>query len=242
MAPGPEDRYASCRALADDVERWMADEPVTAWSEPLTRRARRWMRRHRTLVTTTAAALIVALLGMSVLIVAQLRANQAERRSKALIASQFDLALNAVKTYYRGVTGDVLLTEPAMVSLKQTLLQSPRIFFEDLRRILETAGDRDSTTRKKLADACTDLGRITAQVGKMEDAVRAYGDAIAILEALVHEQPGRGGQSHRPGRRLHPPGPCREGPGTRRAGPGRVPRCDTVAWTARRQPSRERTS
>ena len=35
MALKPEDRYASPRALADDVERWMADEPVTAWREPL---------------------------------------------------------------------------------------------------------------------------------------------------------------------------------------------------------------
>ena len=42
MALQPEDRYASCRALAEDVERWMADEPVTAWREPLSRRARRW--------------------------------------------------------------------------------------------------------------------------------------------------------------------------------------------------------
>ena len=38
----PEDRYATCRALADDVERWMADEPVSAWREPFSRRARRW--------------------------------------------------------------------------------------------------------------------------------------------------------------------------------------------------------
>ena len=35
MALKPEDRYASCRALADDVERWTADEPVSAWREPL---------------------------------------------------------------------------------------------------------------------------------------------------------------------------------------------------------------
>ena len=28
------DRYSSPKALADDVERWMADEPVTAWREP----------------------------------------------------------------------------------------------------------------------------------------------------------------------------------------------------------------
>ena len=30
MALKPEDRYATCRALADDVERWAADEPVSA--------------------------------------------------------------------------------------------------------------------------------------------------------------------------------------------------------------------
>ncbi len=34
MANQPGDRYPSCRALADDVERWMADEPVSAWASP----------------------------------------------------------------------------------------------------------------------------------------------------------------------------------------------------------------
>ena len=34
MATEPEDRYPTPKALADDLERWMADEPVTAWREP----------------------------------------------------------------------------------------------------------------------------------------------------------------------------------------------------------------
>src|SRR5262249_41509600 len=34
MATKPEDRYVSCRALAEDVERWAADEPISAWREP----------------------------------------------------------------------------------------------------------------------------------------------------------------------------------------------------------------
>ncbi len=34
MATKPEDRYATPKALADDLERWMADEPVAAWREP----------------------------------------------------------------------------------------------------------------------------------------------------------------------------------------------------------------
>ena len=56
MALQPEDRYASCRMLAEDIERWMADEPVTAWVEPWTRTLLRWLTRHRTGVTGAAAA------------------------------------------------------------------------------------------------------------------------------------------------------------------------------------------
>src|SRR5262249_7808464 len=48
MATSPGNRYATARALADDVERWAADEPVAAWREPGSARARRWARRNRT--------------------------------------------------------------------------------------------------------------------------------------------------------------------------------------------------
>ena len=41
MALEPENRYASPRELADDLERWSADEPVTAWLEPFFVRAGR---------------------------------------------------------------------------------------------------------------------------------------------------------------------------------------------------------
>ena len=56
MAIEPEDRYDSARALADDVTRWLDDEPVTAYREPVSVRAGRWMRRHRTAMIGAAAA------------------------------------------------------------------------------------------------------------------------------------------------------------------------------------------
>ena len=75
MAAKPEDRYPTPRALADDMERWLADEPVSAWREPFSVRARRWMRRHRTAVTGAAVALLAGLIGLAAVAVVQTRAN-----------------------------------------------------------------------------------------------------------------------------------------------------------------------
>ena len=58
LAKLPEVRYASAQELAADVQRWLGDEPVTAYREPWTLRAARWRRRHRALVASAAAAVV----------------------------------------------------------------------------------------------------------------------------------------------------------------------------------------
>jgi serine/threonine protein kinase/WD40 repeat protein len=63
MALVPADRYPSARAMADDLEHWLADEPVAALPESMRQRAARWSRRHRGLVWSGAVssfALIIA--------------------------------------------------------------------------------------------------------------------------------------------------------------------------------------
>ncbi len=75
MARLPEERYGSCRALAEDIERWMADEPVSAWREPLPRRARRWARRHRTSVAAGLFILLAGFVGLGAAAGVQARAN-----------------------------------------------------------------------------------------------------------------------------------------------------------------------
>jgi serine/threonine protein kinase len=59
MQKVPTDRYKTALALANDVERFLADEPVTALREPWLERMTRWLRRHRTF-TTSAAVLLVS--------------------------------------------------------------------------------------------------------------------------------------------------------------------------------------
>ena len=75
MAKKPEDRYATCRALADDVERWAADVPVSAWREPFGRRLRRWGKRNRTMVTAAAVALFASVVGLAAVLIVQTQAK-----------------------------------------------------------------------------------------------------------------------------------------------------------------------
>ena len=55
MEKNPADRYATAQELADDLERFLKDEPIRAKRPTLVQRARKWSRRHRPLVWATAA-------------------------------------------------------------------------------------------------------------------------------------------------------------------------------------------
>jgi len=61
MAFKPEHRYTSAEALAEDIEHWLADEAVSARREPLAVRFARWVRQHKPLSVSIAAACILAL-------------------------------------------------------------------------------------------------------------------------------------------------------------------------------------
>jgi hypothetical protein len=86
MALRPEARYPSARALAEDVTRWLDDAPVSAYPEPVTARAGRWMRRHRTLVAGILILLVTsaAALAAGLVLVNQERQQTAEQRNRAI--------------------------------------------------------------------------------------------------------------------------------------------------------------
>ncbi|MFO0950016.1 MAG: hypothetical protein U0835_02465 [Isosphaeraceae bacterium] len=151
MATLPEDRYDHCRALAEDVERWTADEPVTAYAEPFARRARRWMKRHRTAVTAASAAALVALVGLASVLVVQTRAKaEVEKKNVELAASvkreqqRFDLAQEAIKSYTDGVREEETLKNPGLQGLRTKLLRRSQDFYRKLESLLKGQTDTRS--------------------------------------------------------------------------------------------------
>jgi eukaryotic-like serine/threonine-protein kinase len=89
MARMPADRYASAAALADDLENWLADEPVTARPDSSLARAGRWSRRHAPLVWSTAISAFLmtvaaALIGRYYWLA---KANEAEAAAVRVVAA-----------------------------------------------------------------------------------------------------------------------------------------------------------
>jgi WD40 repeat protein/serine/threonine protein kinase len=92
MALSPGDRFASTRALADDLEHWLADEPVPVYREPLSTRLTRWGRRHRTLATGIGVLLITAVVGLAVGTILLGQANRRTESQRAFADEQRRLA------------------------------------------------------------------------------------------------------------------------------------------------------
>ncbi|HBE70016.1 MAG TPA: hypothetical protein DDW52_17865 [Planctomycetaceae bacterium] len=61
----PDDRYSTPTGLAQDIERFLADEPVDAFHDPWYARLRRWTRKHQTLAVATASCIVLAVLGLA---------------------------------------------------------------------------------------------------------------------------------------------------------------------------------
>jgi serine/threonine-protein kinase len=190
MALKPEDRYASCRALAEDIERWMADEPVWAWAEPWTRKMMRWLTRHRTGVTAAGAALLAGTVGLSAVLAVQARANlaladknTALSAANAKIAARYNLAVDAIKTFHTGVSKDFLLKEEKFKDLRDRLLNSAADFYGKLGALLKD--DTDLSSRRALLKANFEVAGLAYQVGRKEDALALHLRVLEGREAIA---------------------------------------------------------
>ncbi len=192
MALNQAQRYPSPRTLGDDLENWLADEPVTALPDTRMDRASRWARRHRALVrATTAATLIVAAVAIvaAVLIEHQRRlaANLAIERDAARIQAEsgFRQAQNAVDDQFTMVSEDTLLNQPGMQELRKKLLQKTLEYYQQF--IKERADD--PALQDELGVTFFRAGRIVKDLQSPQEALPYYASAQKIQAGLLVATP-----------------------------------------------------
>ncbi len=90
MEKNPADRYATAQELADDLGRYLENKPIRARRTTLVQRARKWSRRHQSLVAVGAVALLVVLSASILSTVLIWRAYLSESRALAAETSALE--------------------------------------------------------------------------------------------------------------------------------------------------------
>ncbi|MCO6459653.1 MAG: protein kinase [Pirellulaceae bacterium] len=109
LAVEPAARYQSVAELIQDLELYLADEPVSAYREPWTLRVARWLRRHRALVTTAAATGAVTLLALLIIVTLLTRSNRDLTQAQRTTQQQRSRAEDALRQAERNLAQQQVL-------------------------------------------------------------------------------------------------------------------------------------
>ncbi len=196
MSLDPQQRYASARELATEIEAWMADEPVRAWREPFRLRAARWVRRHRAAVVGAAAALVVTIISLSVGMVMLAAVNEQVRRSESIARAReedarwnFQLARSAVDRYLTQISQDERLKQQDLEPLRRDLLQIASGFYEQFTR----QQPEDPDLLAAWGWSHDRLANITAEIGSKREAIAMTTRAVDTFAALAERFPDNSG-------------------------------------------------
>ena len=198
MACKQADRYPTPHNLAEDVERWLADEPVSVYRDPWTDRALRAMRRHRTAVVGTGVLVTTALIGLAIISSVTSRKN-GELRIERDRAND-EPAAGRARARMRGIeSGDLTQVDAGFVGSggKRTLeAQRQRTAATPDDGALDgpvsgflQAEANDPQLRLELAQVIRMEASIARLMGEPATANEGYAESIRLLEQLLAESP-----------------------------------------------------
>ncbi len=195
LAKNPAERYSTAQELADDLERFLKDEPIRARRPTLVQRTRKWARRHRAVVTASGIfALALLLLTLAGLVVSNIYIS-AEKRDK-------DAALKEAKRNYDDAEAYLELARQA-VDVMHTQVSEDLPYVHQIqpyqRAMIEKAlsfhrefskrQGANPATKLGIGESILRVGQIQFQLGEPWRGEKSCHEAIAALEDLAGELP-----------------------------------------------------
>jgi tetratricopeptide (TPR) repeat protein len=182
MAPDPDQRYRSAAELAADLERFLTGQLVGAHAYSLGQLLRRWMRKHRAVLTASAVAAVALVVvgGVAVSrIIAAEHVADAQRRDAVANRADAEELMDFMLTDMRDK-----LTPIGKLDVLDAVARKATTYYE--RRTDATAPD-DLNRR---ANALQNLGDVLVQRGDLAGALREYQAALATTLVLTTLAPG----------------------------------------------------
>jgi eukaryotic-like serine/threonine-protein kinase len=204
LEKNPPHRYESAEALAEDLRRFRADEPILARRSKTWERGLRWARKNPALAGTASFALVLLLctfagvarewrraeadLRHEVSINQQLKqANERERTARRRAQTRFAVAIDTVKAYSKDASQSMLQDGGSNNSTRSYRLATALALFRKLKE--QAQDDIDSDQDAELARAFADIGSLMWDIGATSDAEVAYREAFSIRQSILERSP-----------------------------------------------------
>ncbi len=132
MARQPHERYESARALAEDIERHLADEPTHARPDTIGQRIQRWTRRHRGFTGAAAAGLLlVAAVSAFAFFAVSAERDEARTQRDRAVASEEQAKQSAEEAVAARALAEQQEARAARVAYNSTLSEAGRLLGTD---------------------------------------------------------------------------------------------------------------
>ena len=137
IAKAPSDRYPTAQEFANDLGRFLADQPIQARRPTVLDKITKWSRRHRGVVTTAVILLLVlvAALTVATIVINHERSQAAAAYARELQKSReadenFRQARRAVD-FFTQLSEEELADKPGLLEVRQRLLEAALAYNRD---------------------------------------------------------------------------------------------------------------
>jgi len=195
MEKRPQDRYATAQELADDLRRWLLDEPIRARRPGIVQRAAKWGRRRRPLVASIALSLFLALILLAISNIAiwyeHEKTKEALRKARLHEQEVNDLVANLAATrnelesklqrHLEGIDRILTLLEEPFPKEGSEVAQIHNALSEQVMKIYQDVlpiRPFSPKLRGELACSYVRLGNLYAMQNNFPEAKKAYQSAV----------------------------------------------------------------
>ena len=193
-AKDPTDRYPTARALADDLERFLRDEPILARPPSMWDKAVKWTRRHKAIAGSAVVSLLVLTIGslVSTGLIARAqgktkiayelesqRATEADQQ-RARAEKSFQQARQVVDFFTRIAAND-MSNNPQFSDVRREMLEAALLYYQNF---LDQRKD-DASLGTELAAASSKVRSLLAELSASDEFFRANFRGFMLSQPAV---------------------------------------------------------
>jgi len=165
----PGERYASAREFADDLRRFLENQPILARRAGIVQRAQKWTRRHPGVLAAGPILLVLLTIG-SLLSAASIHAERQKTEKRAAEAeARFRLARRSVDEMIE-TSEELREGPPSQQTVRKRLLESALIYYQEF--IDQRQGD--PAAQEELRHTKARVERILADLAVLEGGARHF--------------------------------------------------------------------